>query len=73
MAALNGVLNIVKYYILIIFDQPDGSTSWGYMNYDILVKFDSPDGSTYLGHNYYNNLVNFALPGGSTNSCVIIF
>ena len=35
-----------------MFDQPDGSTSWGYINYDILVKFDSPDGSTYWGLKY---------------------
>ena len=34
--------------ILVIFDQPDGSTSWDHINYDSLVKFDSPDGSTYL-------------------------
>ena len=44
MAALVVVLNI--YNILVNFDHPDGSTSWGYINYDILVKFDSPDGST---------------------------
>ena len=44
MAALIGG---PKYYNLVNFDLPDGSTSWGYICYYILVKFDSPDGSTY--------------------------
>ena len=35
-----------NYIILVNFDLPDGSTSWGYICYYILVKFDSPDGST---------------------------
>ena len=34
MAALIGVLNIIIFYF---FDQPDGSTSWGYIKY-ILVN-----------------------------------
>ena len=33
-------------YILVNFDDPDGSTSWGHINYNILVNFDYPDGST---------------------------
>ena len=45
MAALVAVLNI--YNILVNFDHPDGSTSWGYICYYILVEFVSPDVSTY--------------------------
>ena len=33
--------------ILVNFDHPDGSTSWGHINYYSLVKIESPDGSTY--------------------------
>ena len=50
MAALVKVLNIIDIYILVNFDNPEGSTSWGYICYYILVKFDSPDCSTYWGH-----------------------
>ena len=63
MAAL---VETLKYYIILVhFDQPDGSTSWGYINYDVLVKYDSPDGSTYWGLKFYI-LVNFDYPDGST-------
>ena len=58
--------NVHINYILVNFDHPDGSTSWGNINYDILVKCDSPDGSTYWGLQYYI-LVNFDHPDGSTS------
>ena len=41
IAGLNNNNNLVN------FNNPDGSTSWGYINYEILVKFDYPDGTTY--------------------------
>ena len=47
MAAQVVVIKKLLYEILVIFNQPDGSTSCGNINYDILVKVDSPDGSTY--------------------------
>ena len=34
------------FYILVIFDSPDGSTYNGNINIKILVNFDTPDGST---------------------------
>ena len=57
---------LVKYNnILVNFDHPDGSTSWGYIGYYSLVKFDILDGSTCFGLKYYNILVNFDHPDGS--------
>ena len=47
MAAQVVVIKKLLHEILVIFNQPDGSTSCGNINYDILVKVDSPDGSTY--------------------------
>ena len=46
MAAQIVVIYIYIYKILVIFDNPDGSTSRGHINYNILVQSDSPDGST---------------------------
>ena len=44
-------IGVIKYYLILVnFDHPDGSRSWGYIYYCILVEFDSPDGSTYWGH-----------------------
>ena len=45
------IYDIIYMKFLVIFDQPDGSTSWGYIKYDSSVKFDSPDCSTYSGIN----------------------
>ena len=38
----------MNYNILINFDHPYDSTSWGNLNCDNLVQFDFPDGSTSL-------------------------
>ena len=48
------LIRCLKYYILVSFDHPDGSTIWGYICYYSLVKFDSPDGSTYWDLKYCN-------------------
>ena len=56
---------LYKYNILVNFDHPDGSTSWGCIHYCIFVKFCSPDDSTYWVPKYYKPLVNFDHPDGS--------